>query len=65
MICLTSARIFKKSKILLGLLSFFLMYVRAYATNSSGTSYGNEITLTTSPQLIALGSAPGLSVLSL
>ena len=28
------------------------MYVRAYTTNSSGTSYGNEITLTTSPQLM-------------
>lgn len=36
-----------------------LYYVRAYATNSLGTAYGNEISLTTSPL-----AAPSLSTIS-
>jgi uncharacterized protein (TIGR02145 family) len=36
-----------------GLTANTLYYVRAYATNSVGTAYGNEITFTTSPVLVA------------
>ena len=36
-----------------------LYYVRAYATNSAGTAYGNELTFTTvTPQLAELTTAP-------
>jgi uncharacterized protein (TIGR02145 family) len=35
-----------------GLVPGTLYYVRAYATNSSGTGYGNEISFTTNPILI-------------
>ena len=31
-------------------------YVRAYATNSQGTAYGNEVSFTTSPELVYDGS---------
>jgi len=42
---------------LTGLTGNTLYYVRAYITNSSGTSYGNEITLTTSPVVPTVSSA--------
>lgn len=38
--------------VLSGLVPGTLYYVRAYATNSSGTAYGNEISFTTNPILI-------------
>jgi|WetSurMetagenome_2_1015567.scaffolds.fasta_scaffold00649_3 uncharacterized protein (TIGR02145 family) len=37
---------------LTGLLPATTYYVRAYATNSAGTAYGNEITFTTSPIVV-------------
>jgi uncharacterized protein (TIGR02145 family) len=46
-----------------GLTAGTLYHVRAYATNSAGTAYGNEITFTTSPVLVpSLTTAPVTSV---
>ena len=40
-------------------------YVRAFATNSAGTSYGNEVSFTTSPVLLAtLTTTPATAVLT-
>lgn len=39
-----------------GLLPGTTYYVRAYATNSTGTAYGNEISLTTNPDLATLNT---------
>ena len=36
-----------------GLLPATTYYVRAYATNSAGTAYGNEVSFTTSPVVVA------------
>jgi len=36
-----------------GLKAGTIYYIRAYATNSSGTAYGNELNFTTSPVLLA------------
>ena len=54
---------------LTGLSASTLYYVRAYATTSSGTSYGNEITFTTSPNLAtvtttAVSNITGISAVS-
>ncbi len=38
---------------LTGLTANTIYYVKAYATNSAGTGYGNEITFTTNPVLLA------------
>ena len=50
---------------LTGLLPGTTYYVRAYATNSAGTAYGNEVSFTTTPvQLATLSTAAITSVLS-
>jgi hypothetical protein len=36
-----------------------LYYVRAYATNSTGTAYGNEMSFTTSPSAFTIGQSYG------
>ena len=41
---------------LTGLTGNTLYFVRAYATNSSGTFYGNEVTFTTSPTIPVLST---------
>ncbi len=41
-----------------GLVPVTTYYVRAYATNSAGTSYGNQLSFTTAPALPALTTAP-------
>lgn len=39
---------------LTGLLPSTIYYIRAYATNSSGTAYGNEVAFTTQPTVVTL-----------
>ncbi len=45
---------------LTGLTPSTTYYVRAYATNSVGTAYGNEVTFTTSPLSIGMSYAGGI-----
>jgi uncharacterized protein (TIGR02145 family) len=45
---------------LVGLTFSTTYYVRAYATNSVGTAYGNEVTFTTSPLSIGMSYAGGI-----
>jgi hypothetical protein len=45
---------------LTGLTPSTTYYVRAYATNSVGTAYGNEISFTTSPLAIGMSYAGGI-----
>jgi uncharacterized protein (TIGR02145 family) len=45
---------------LTGLTPSTTYYVRAYATNSVGTAYGNEVTFTTSPLSIGMSYAGGV-----
>ncbi len=49
---------------LTGLLAATKYYVRAYATNSLGTSYGEELAFTTSANLPALTSKPVINITS-
>lgn len=41
---------------LTGLTGFTLYYVRAYATTATGTTYGNQVTFTTSPVLATIST---------
>jgi uncharacterized protein (TIGR02145 family) len=45
---------------LTGLMPSTTYYVRAYATNSVGTAYGNEVSFTTSPLAIGMSYAGGI-----
>jgi len=48
-----------------GLLPNTAYYVQAYATNSAGTAYGNEVSFTTAPLTIAtLTTTPASSISS-
>ena len=49
---------------LTGLLPGTTYYVRAYATNSIGTSYGNQVTLTTSPVVATLTTTAASAITS-
>ena len=56
----TSTGAFSSS--LTGLKPNTLYYVRAYATNELGTSYGEEVTFTTTPDVITLTTSSPVSV---
>jgi hypothetical protein len=47
-----------------GLSSGTLYYIRAYATNSVGTSYGNELSFTTNPAILATLTTTDVSAIS-
>jgi hypothetical protein len=48
------------TSLLTGLTEYTQYYVRAYATNSSGTSYGNEVVFSTVPYVVGLHYGGGV-----
>lgn len=47
------------TSILTGLIPYSIYYVRAYATNNAGTSYGNEVSITIPSGSISIGQSYG------